>query len=124
MTDILEQLERDSPSRPGKDLPAVQYHLLLAVFFSVLSGAFVVFHVDEARLHHVHSWQLYAIYLSLAILTPWAYALIGYGRLKKSALAAGTSAAILRGFLIHGSRALLAACAAMYVVLMVTLKLH
>jgi hypothetical protein len=124
MTDILEQLERDSPTRPGKDLPAVQYHLLLALIFSVLSAICVVFHVDEARLHHVHSWQIKAVYLSLAILTPWTGALGGYRQLKKSALAAGTSAEVLRSFLIHGSWALVAACLAIYVVLMVTLQLH
>jgi hypothetical protein len=124
MTDILEQLERDSPSRPGKDLPAVQYHLLFAVLFSVLSAVSVVDHVDLARLHHVHGWQIKAIYLSLAILMPWTGALVGYGKLKKSALAAGTSAEVLRSFLIHGSWALVTAQAALYFALSVTLQLH
>ncbi|MGA8014084.1 MAG: hypothetical protein WB949_16765 [Candidatus Acidiferrales bacterium] len=124
MVDILEQLERDSPSRPGKDLPAVQFNLLSAVFLTVLSAASVIYHVDQARLHHVHGWQINAIYLSLAILMPWTGALGGYGKLKKSALVAGTSAEVLRSFLIHGSWALVTAQAALCLALDVTLHLH
>jgi len=121
MTDDLHQLERDYPTRPGKDLPAVQYHLLLAIIFSLSSALSVSFHIEHARRAHPDSWLLNALSLCAAISLPWAGALVGYLQIKKSVLAAGASTFILREILIYGSRGLVFAYGALMIVLDATL---
>src|SRR5579862_3518069 len=121
MTDDLQQLERDYPTRPGKDLPAVQNYLLVAIAFSFLSALSVSRHIEHARSHHLDSWLPNALILCAAISLPWTGALASYLQIKKSVLAAGASTFVLREILIYGSRALVIAYAALMMVLNATL---
>jgi len=124
MTETLQELERNRPTRPGKDLPAVQYNLLTAIIFSALSVLLAALHIANARRHHLDFWQLNAFGLCVAVSLPWVGALASYTKLKKSVLATEASVLVLRDILVHGSRALEIACMALSMTLLATFWLH
>jgi hypothetical protein len=106
MTDNLEQLEKDWPTRWLKDIPSVKLSMGFAIFFTVLAALYAVLQILGARRHHADFLYVAALDLILGVLLPWVAAIGAYRRLRTALAASGASPDVLLAIRRQGVTAL------------------
>jgi len=103
MTDNLEQLERDWPTRRPKDIPSANLWIAFAILWMFLAAANAVISTLAAKWRHADLWQMWAFFLFFGIATPLPFAIGAYGRVKAALVASHASPAALAAVRLYGA---------------------
>jgi hypothetical protein len=119
MTENLKQFERDGPQPRRKDVSSqgfVKGYLAAAILMSVIVEIQAVLVALRARSHHIALWHSEGFILVLVIMVPWAWAIIGYRRVRAANVSSGGSQEVLLALQYNGVMLLFWAYAVMMII--------